>query len=492
MTALRRRARRLTVTILVLVLVGAGTAAAYWTATTQLSTTASSTAVGLEQAMLPHGGESPLEVTFTSETVTAAGAVALTNTGSREAEYSLIIDATSTGAPALPAALRLAAGALAAGQECTPGFSDETTGTGAEPLTLTGSLEAGATIELCLTTTLTAEAIAAHFDQTITLSLTSSLRYAAGEAWTVRAGPARITQTVGPRESTPEQPSTPGTSDFVSDGARYRLLHGGACIQHTEVGSTHHAVLETACNGTQSQWRLTPAGDGTYTIDWATNTKPGELAQPRWTATGAGESIAFADARGEDAAQRWIVSAVGENQYRLESVAYPGQVLTVGDALWNSSDTGFRRLSLEPAADLSSQAFTLDRVGNPFPALETMTTRADGPWEVQLGFTRNTGNGRDTGYDQELSYRVFLAPERDPDARMEHPAGALTGTTVQFTPDSVKEYAQSSQGGYGNSWVHIEQKLPGGEWTPAAVGKIHISPATAEASQAMGVYAGWR
>ena len=488
-TTLRARARRLIVISLVLVLAGAGAAAAYWTATAQLSTTASTAAVGLEQKILPSESETPLATTYTSEVAAAAGAFALTNTGSRAAEYTLSVDIASTSAATLPSTLQLAAGELTAGQECTSNTSLGTTGTGAETLRSTGTLEAGATVELCLRTTLPPEAAAAHVGAEITLSLSSSLRYAEGEAWTVTAGPATITQTVAPRDDAPEPP---GGKNFVSDGARYTVRLDGACIQRTAMAGSRGLALQTACGESESQWRLTDMGDGTFTIDWATNQRPGALSQTRWTATGEGKSVMLTDRRDGDTAQRWRVTASGTDRYRFESVAHPGQFLTVGGGLWNSSDTSARHLTLEPAREGAAQSFGIDRVGNPFPFPERETMRADGagPSYFGLTFTRNTGNGWSSGYDQEFSSRVFLAPEHAPEARVEHPVGKLTGeyTTVQFTPEVVRAYADSAQGGYGNSWVYVEQKLPGGTWTPVAVGKIHIE----KTSQSIGVYPGWR
>lgn len=492
-TTHRARARRLLVVVLVLVLTGAGAAAAYWTATTQLRTTASAATTGLEQQVLPSEGESPLGITYTSETSTAAGAVSLTNTGSRAAEYTLTVHATTTHAEALTSALQLAAGALAEGRNCTHEISLATSGTGATPLTVTGSLGAGGTIDLCLQTTLPADAAAEHPDATLSLSLTSSLRYAEGDAWTVTAGPATITQTVGPRESTPEQPeepALPGAGDFVSDGARYTLVLDQAYIQSTNIHGVQGIALHPTAGQWESQWRITEAGDGAHYIDLANNEAKPESPRTRWTATEEGTGVVLAAPQRDQDAQKWIISEVGPHGYRIESLARPGYVVTVGAGLWNSTDSHPRRLTLAPVGDQNDQAIAFERVGTPFPEIEQMKPEGSGPWSFALAFTANVQ------YEAEVSYRVFLAPEDTPEARTAYSPHAVNGwdPKVQFASNSsvLREYAESAEGGLGNTWVHVEQKLPGGEWTPVAVGKIHISPTADKNSQSIGVYPGWR
>lgn len=499
------RARRLIVITMLLALTGAGAAAAYWTVTTQLSASTSAASVGLEQQLLPAGSDSPLTATYTAESPSAAGTIALTNTGSRAAEYALTVKTSSASAEDLPAALQLTAGLVEAGQECAAGSDLKDLRTGALPLEIAGTLIADETVDVCLQTEFAAEDIVAFADEQIVLAVSSSLTYAEGDDWTVGAEPVTITQTVGPHESAepgepgdpqepggpekPETPGAPGGGDFTSDAARYQLSLDGACVQLTHFDSIRGIALHANCGQWESEWRVTDAGDGTFHIDWANNETPGMLQQTRWTATGAGRSVTLSDAATGNDAQRWNITAVSESQHRFESVAYPGHYLTVGGGLWNAGDANPRRLILEPSVDHAIQGIGFERIGDPFREVEQMSGSGNEPWHVDLTFSQNTG------YEKEISYRVFLAREDTPDVRVAYPQGALEGAypTVQLNRDSgLREYVNSADGGVGNTWVHVEQKLPGGDWTPAAVGKVHITPTTPQDQSVLGVHNGWQ
>jgi len=195
-TARRARLRLLTVLSLVLVLLGGGTAAAYWTATATLDAAAGAAAVGLEQTTDDSAGS--LETVFSAETLTASQAVTLTNTGSREASFSLTVRTEAGSDQAFADALALGVQPVASALDCTPAGA-----TGTASVTHEGTLAPGKSVVLCVSTTLDAQDLEALSEQQLILSITSSLRYAEGEAWTVHAPELRATQTVARTETKP-------------------------------------------------------------------------------------------------------------------------------------------------------------------------------------------------------------------------------------------------------------------------------------------------
>jgi hypothetical protein len=200
MPALHDRARRITVAVLVLLLLGTATAAAYWTATAQVTTATQAASMGLAQELRPGGQNASLVGPYTAQSSSRAGIVALTNTGSRDGTATLTL-ASRSGAleDSLPGAVRVSVGLITGDQQCTPQTvpSAPVTGTLASDVTL-GKIPVGAgkTVLVCVQTSLSPDALTTHAGRTIDLALTSSLRYAAGERWTTTAGPLWIEQNV--------------------------------------------------------------------------------------------------------------------------------------------------------------------------------------------------------------------------------------------------------------------------------------------------------
>ena len=195
LAALGTRFRRTAVLAVVLLLLGTATATAYWVATATVESTTQAASMGITQELQ---SADALAGTYTADARTLAGVVALTNTGTRDAAPSLTV-AASGEVLTDPSVLQVSVG-LAGNQTCAP--QAELPGAAAGPLgseltpadVTVGPQE---TVDVCVRTTLSEDALTAHAGQELELAITSSLRYADGEQWTITAEqPLTVTQNV--------------------------------------------------------------------------------------------------------------------------------------------------------------------------------------------------------------------------------------------------------------------------------------------------------
>lgn len=186
------RLRRVLVVTILLVLLGAGSAAACWTAQARVEAGAEAASIGLEQSLLLEEGTSPLAGTYSAENLMLAGSVSIANTGTREAIYSLAVHPGSATSSALPAALRITAAPVSSAQECSPRAPLDSARTGILEggAVLEGEVGAGASITVCVQTSLTAADHAALADGQLELMITSSLAYAKAAHWQIQADQA--------------------------------------------------------------------------------------------------------------------------------------------------------------------------------------------------------------------------------------------------------------------------------------------------------------
>lgn len=202
-TPRRAHLRWIAVLATLLLVAGTGAASAYWTAQAQLSAAASAATIGIEQQLLPDPQTSALSTTYSAENLIAAGAVSIENTGSREATISLDVRAASPNSTGLTSALRVAIAPVASEAQCIPGAELAGTTTGALPLTYEGELAAGASIVLCVQTSLTPGDAAARGGEQAELTLASTLAYGADGAWTLHGPAERVMQHVEQPEKDP-------------------------------------------------------------------------------------------------------------------------------------------------------------------------------------------------------------------------------------------------------------------------------------------------
>lgn len=158
---------------LVLLLGGAGSLAS-WAATAQLQATASAADTGIAQTVHPG-----LAITYGNEDSTAAAAVSITNTGSREALYTLSLRAEWSSSTSLPTAISVAVAPVADAAACVRDavLVGAVTGTLAQSDT-DGVLPAGETAILCVQTSMSPVAMIAHPGAQVTIALQSALEYA--------------------------------------------------------------------------------------------------------------------------------------------------------------------------------------------------------------------------------------------------------------------------------------------------------------------------
>lgn len=207
----RARARWIAVLTALMVFAGAGAAAAYWTAQVQVRDTASAATPGLEQKLLPEGQPS-LSTIYSVEEPTAAGLLSVTNTGTREADYTLTVSAESDSD--LASAIQVAAAPVGIDGECTPqtALDNAQRGDLSAPFTFHGTslIEADESIAVCIQTSLAAEDVAAFAEDEVELQVSSALIYAKGEEWKREAPAESVVQSVEPDASSGVEEMTCG------------------------------------------------------------------------------------------------------------------------------------------------------------------------------------------------------------------------------------------------------------------------------------------
>lgn len=469
-----------------LMLIGGTGAFAYWFASSQLAVSGSSATVGIEQVVHPAGdSQTPLAATYSASALTAAGAVSITNTGSREAVYSLALQAASATEPSLPGAIIVAVAPVANEAMCTPdaALSDPVTGalSAESAVTATGEAAAGATVILCVQTSISAATAAEHQGEELSITLQSLMEYAPYDAWRLGAPAVTFSQSLAA-----ELPSGPAA--FVPDeSARYHALHEGIRICRMNANGTIALARNQGCSDWESEWRLTRAESGSLRIWWSNNNNPDDQSLRLWTAVPPGDSpLTAADSTNSDA-QRWFITESAEGMH-IESAQYPGFCATIGAGLWNPPQNPFKVI-LAACDDLApSQLFDFAMIGNPHPATQTPVCTGSPGFFLNLAFSDNAP------YQGETVYRAFFARESTPTVRVPYPIGSTTGWTtvfqVAYTAPALHDYVNATEGGLGNTWVYVERQVGNtGIWTLAAEAQIRIAVG---AYDPLAVNCGWQ
>ena len=181
MRSIAARAKLVAAVTTLLILIGAGGAAAYWTASAQLEGSAKAAKVGITQTR-PSG----LQKTYTSGNLRFADTVTITNESTRDAELKVTVGSTQNAA--LPDALSISVFPLAAGEQCTTATRSEAAVHGRPGLTLTRELAGRSSVMRCVQTSLPPRGVFLFPGTQTELTVTSSLTYADGDAWTISAG----------------------------------------------------------------------------------------------------------------------------------------------------------------------------------------------------------------------------------------------------------------------------------------------------------------
>ncbi|MFQ6484494.1 hypothetical protein [Brachybacterium epidermidis] len=177
----RSRAARIKLIALattLMIALGTGGAAAYWTATAQVEGSATGASVGLSQSDPVN-----LEVSYDAGKLAAVDTVTVRNTGTAPAGLTTTVAAGNGSA--LAGVLRFTVAPVADAAQCTPGASLAGAVTGGSGVSFTTTLDAGASTLLCVRSSLPARSAFLHAGATVGVTVTSTLTYAEGAAWTL-------------------------------------------------------------------------------------------------------------------------------------------------------------------------------------------------------------------------------------------------------------------------------------------------------------------
>ncbi len=430
-----RRARVLFTAFLatVLVVTGAGVAYAVWSTSATVSSTASTATVSVSHALTG----STLAVTYNGTTTAAVGVITVTNSGTRSGTYSLALTATSASST-MRAATTVEIG-TAASCTTTATLTGAVTGNFAAAVTKTGTLAAGASVALCVRTSMSAANVTANASASLSASAASSITV---NTWSASAAaPITFAQSVA------------GPSGFQSvEGNRYKIYNANVCIASTWdfTQISRGAVSGGDCNNDQtSNWRFYDHPSGAKFIARAYNT--GATPDNRWNATSATAINLATSSPG--AAQRWTITQRPDTTYQIQNV---GQSTCVAVAANGT-------MLLETCNTASAgQGFTFETVGNSTPPPVALTCSGNGSNFIQYSWPLLTG------YEAEVTYKVYL----DGVFFRDHTNGYYT--TEQFNYVDLPAAIRA----VGVHTVQIQQSVSGAAYTVTGTGTLRVAATT--------------
>ncbi|MBX3094475.1 MAG: RICIN domain-containing protein [Cryobacterium sp.] len=443
-TSLRPPLRRglLAGAVVFLSLIGTGTATALWSTQVSLDTfTADAATVGVSQSV---GGG--LDHAYTASTLAAAQAVVVTNTGNREAAYSVAVSATSASDLRQHVTARLAVVANAAA--CTPSTTlvSPVTGTLNSAVTLSSApaaLAAGSSVTVCVQTVMAT--VATHGGKALTGSIVSSTVASVQSGWNDTTSAATFQQNV----------SAP--SPFSETGARYSISNRDLCVGR----QWNDAILvyNFSCGHAQlTEWLIHPLAGGLYRIELAWNlpNQPDQF----WASTSSnGDVVHAVDNPGP--AQSWEISQRPDGTYRIKSPQY-NACAAVSNA-WHSQASSWKiQLTACNDADVK-QGFAIAIVADPTPPIEILQCTGNGTNYIDFSWTPLAG------YQHVTVYKVYV----NDIFAMDHLNGHWTH--AQFYTGSG--HLNPAVYGTGLLPIRVEQSVHGGIWTEAANGFVRITPA---------------
>ena len=322
----------------------------------------------------------------------------------------------------------------------TATLTSAASGTFAAAVTKTGTLAAGASVALCVRTSMTAANVTANASASLSASAATSITVGSWSA--SAAAPITFAQSVA------------APTGFQSvEGNRYKIYNANICISsnwNTFDLISRGAVLGGDCNNDQtSNWRFYDHSSGAKFIARAYNT--GSTPDNRWNASSA-TTVNLA-ASSAAAAQRWMITARLDSTYQIQNVAQSKCVAVASDGT----------MLLETCNTASAgQAFTFELVANSTPDPITLTCAGNGSNFIEYSWPVLTG------YQQEVTYKVYL----DGVYFRDHTNGYYT--TEQFNyvdlPAAIKAV--------GVHTVRIEQSVSGAAYTVTGTGTLRVAATT--------------
>jgi len=407
-----------------------GVAYALWSASAALTSTAGTATVTVSQAL----SASTLAKTYTSSDLVAVGVVTVTNTGTRSGDYSLAIAGTSTST-AFRSAVNVAIGTGTC--TTTSALTAPVTGTMAATVTKTGTLASGASVALCVRTSISAANVAAN--PGVSLSGTAATSITVG-TWSANAATSiAFTQSIA------------APTGFQSlEGNRYKIFNQGICMNSNwepyNVLTRGGAAGGSCDNDQTSNWRLLDDPSGAKFVARAFNTST--APSNRWNATSA-TAVNLATAATSNA-QRWMITVRPDGTYQFLNVAQ-SKCLSVSTA---------NAVSLQTCSTSSAaQSFTFEVVANSAPAPVTLTCGGNGTNYIYYSWPVLDG------YQAEVTYKVYVNGIFVKD----HTNGY--STSVQFNPTEVP----IATFGTGVKTVEVRQSVAGAAYTVTGTGSITIA-----------------
>ena len=433
---------------LVAVLSALGTSGAWalWAASDSAGSTAKAARIGVTQTVSTINGTALDGLVYDSTTQAGAQLVTITNTGSRDADYTLTVSATSASATLL-ADVSVEIGA-AEGCSAASAPANAVTGNLDAPMGATGRLAPGASAVLCVRTSMTASAITANADADLTGTISAVVQMGTwSDSAPTSATFAQSVAVVAPTEAF-----------FVNSAPRYNINNADTCVSAYGNGYGNKLARGGICDyNNLGQFRITNLGDGVFTISAARNATTQPEA-PRWSVSSSTSDVVAAIAQDVDT-QKWRVLQRADGEYRIESVAFPEYCVTVSDIdLW-SNNPQLVLLACDSGNVLATQGFTFTMIGSPIPATPYAVECSDAAEGTSWNYLVLEWPF-DEMYRQEISYRVLV-------------------NDVVITPSYLNSYNAEAQLYSGdlvgagvkpgaNMTLLVQYQLDGSAWAPIA------------------------
>lgn len=446
--------------VVFLTLAGAGTATALWSTQVPVgSFTADAATVGVS-----HSIDDDLDHTYTSGSLAAAEAVVVTNTGSREAAFSVAVSATSVSDVRASVTVRLAVVVDAAA--CTPSatLTAPVTGSLASATVLSSApaaLAAGASVTVCVQTILAS--VATHGGKSLTGSIVSSSTASVQSGWSDSTSPFSFAQNV-------QAGGTPIT--FAGTGKYWirNALSASHCISTQDWGTNNNTSLwqNSGCRNesvtwwdeADKLWTFHATSDGYYRIENVNGSRNMGVSSST-----SGSAVLMQN--GTDAARQWAFIDNGDGTVVLRSRANPSLCVAVNNSNPLASETsGFLHI-VACDANAATQRWVIDLYEVVVPPPITLQCTGSDGYNVNYSWPRLAG------YEGETIYRVLLNGVVVPS----NAYGGATGwdTVLRFGHSNNNLQAFGNQYGFGVKALTLEQSVLGGPWTTTGTASFALS-----------------
>jgi hypothetical protein len=424
----------------VVAVLGSATAAyAVWSTSASASSTASTATVGATHGLTG----SSLAVTYTASVTSAVGVVTVTNTGTRDGTYTVNISATSAS-PTLRPAVTVELGTAAS---CTTSatLSNSTVGTFGATLSKSGAIAAGASVVLCLRTSMSSANIIANPSATLAATVASSVLVG---TWTATASPAiTFSQAVT-------------ASAAIDSTAWYWVKKSGSperCAEADNYGTTSGTAVSTGSCGIASQassnlneyWRFTPTTGGYFRI---INRNAQTLG---WSVPSAAALQPLQISSATGTTQEWLPVDNGDGTFSFKLRANTALCAEV------SGNGNGALMRINTCSTNTDQRFGLVMFNTVNPTPITLTCSAD-------GWTANYSWPQLTGYESEVTYRVLVGATVD----AVHTGATGFDPTARFAWDVTT--AAYPVGVYT---LTVQQSVAGGSWNTTGTGTLRVAAA---------------